>query len=72
MAVRIRAFHHTLVGNHVHPREEVLGSKPSTPKICAKRICRRLATFEECPFLETSFAVHYTDFDGHLQRGKLL
>ena len=32
MTVRIRAFDHTLVGNHVYSREEVLGSNPTTPK----------------------------------------
>ena len=33
MTVRIRAFDHTLVGNHVYSREEVLGSNPTTPRL---------------------------------------
>ena len=41
MAVRIRAFDHTLVGNHVHSREEVLGSIPSTPKFLPKVLAAR-------------------------------
>ena len=36
MAIRIRAFDHTLVDNHVHSREEVLGSIPSTPTFLPK------------------------------------
>ena len=32
MTVRIRAFNRTVMGNHVHSREEVLGSNPTTPK----------------------------------------
>ena len=36
MAVRIRAFDHTLVGNHVHCRQEDVDLLPSTPEIVAK------------------------------------
>ena len=63
MAVSIGAFHCTLVDNHVHTREDVLGSIPST-YIFAKRFCRTLATFEKFPFKGTSFTVHYTVFQG--------
>ena len=41
MTVRIRAFDCTLVGNHVHSGEEVLGSNPTStkflPNVCAAR-----------------------------------
>ena len=60
MAVGIRAIDHTLVGNHIHSREEALDSIPSTPKIVAERFRRTLATFEQCPFEGTSSTVHYT------------
>ena len=33
MAVRIRACDRTLVGNHVHSREKVLGSNPTPPNL---------------------------------------
>ena len=44
MAVRIRAFHCTLVGKHMCSRKGVLGSKPTTPTFLPKVFvaCRRL------------------------------
>ena len=49
MAVRIRAFDRTLVGNHVYSREEVLASIPSTSKFLPNIFHLTPATFEECP-----------------------
>ena len=72
MAIQMRALDRVLVGSHVHFREEVLGSIPSTPKNFANPFRRTLATFEECPFVGTSFTVDYTVFQGYLQCGNLL
>ena len=41
IAVRIRAFHCTLVGKHVCSREGVLGSNPTTPKLLPKGFAAR-------------------------------
>ena len=41
MAARIRAFDHTLVGDHVHSREEVLHSIPTTPRFLPKVFAAR-------------------------------
>ena len=45
MAVRIRRFDHTLVGNHVHSREEVLHSIPTTPRPLPKVFAARQRFF---------------------------
>ena len=49
MAVRIRAFNRTLVGNHVHSREEVLGSFPSPPKFLPKVFTARQRLLRNAP-----------------------
>ena len=50
MTVRIRAFDHTLVGNHVYSREEVLGSNPTTPKsLFSKRLRSRQPLSRNAP-----------------------
>ena len=38
----------------------------SLPPHFCKRLSRKLATFERCPFEGTSFRVHYTFFQGSL------
>ena len=42
-------FDHTVVGNHVHSREEVLGSIPSTPKILPKVFAQRRRLLRNAP-----------------------
>ena len=49
MAVRIRAFNSTLVGNHVHSREEVLVSIPSTQKFLLRAFGARRRPFRNAP-----------------------
>ena len=41
IAVRIRAFHSTLLGKHVHSRGQVLGSNPTTAKFLLKVFAAR-------------------------------
>ena len=52
MEVRIRAFDRTLVGNHVHSREEVLGSNPTTPKSFPKGFASRQQCLRNTPSRE--------------------
>ena len=49
IAVRIRAFDSTLVGKHVHSREEVLGSNPTTPTFLPKAFAARWQHFWNAP-----------------------
>ena len=72
MTVRIRAFHHILVGNHAYSKEEVMGSNPTTPKRFFQRFTLTPATFEECPFEGTSFTVHHAVSKGYQQCEQLL
>ena len=72
MTVRIRAFDHTLVGNHVYSREEVMGSNPTAPNLFFQKFTLTPATFEECPFEGTSFTVHHTVSKGYQQCEQLL
>ena len=55
MAVGIRAFNCTLMGEHVHSREGGPGFKPHFAQILAKPFCPAPATLEECPFEGTSY-----------------
>ena len=48
------------------------GFKTYYPQTFAKSFRRTLATFQECSFVETSYTVHYTVFEGYLQCDKLL
>ena len=59
MTVRIRAFDHTLVGNSMCSQVEVMGSNPTAPNLFFQTFTLTPATFEECPFEETSFTVHH-------------
>ena len=49
MAVRIRAGDSTLVGKHVHSREEVLGSNPTTPTFLPKAFAARCRLLRNPP-----------------------
>ena len=50
MAVRIRAFHCTLVGKHVCSREGVLGANPTTPKFLPKVFVARWRLLRNAPW----------------------
>ena len=49
IAVRIRAFDCTLVGNHVGSREGVLGSNPTTPKFLPNVFASRWRLLRNAP-----------------------
>ena len=49
MAVRIRAFDCTLVGEHVCSREGVLGSNPTTPKFQPTVLAARWRLLRNAP-----------------------
>ena len=72
MTVRIRAFHHTLVGSNADSREEVMGLNSTAPKLFFQTFTLRPATFEKSPFEETSFTVHHAVSKGYQQCEQLL